>query len=244
MENIFFILGILILFKWVFSLFLISRNFKGSSYVIELVVSVIIFVILYIFKQDIYFAIVFAEIEYLVSKVIVLLSVIALKTIAFKLLISISRKTIISKLICVIFDKKILCYKLKNWQSVNYGPRLKQGMSGMAKRRHRKTQIKFDRNGFPIFKAVYTYRLPIKEWRKSRETHFFKANKELYKQAMKSKKVGKLFSKKEMECFKKGDTPPKYTWHHHQNRGKMQLVLRELHSSVEHIGGYSIWGPK
>lgn len=244
MENIFFILGLLVLFKWVFSLFLISRNFKKTSYLIEVVVSLAIFTVLYIFKKELYFAIVFAEIEYFFSKIVVLVLVLIIKTIAFKLLVSILRKTVISKLICIIFDKKILCYKLRNWQNVNYGPRLKQGIPGMAKRKHRKSQIKFNRNGFPIFKAIYTYHLPIKEWRKSRETHFFKANKELYEKAMKSRRIKKLFTKKEMEYFKKGNTPPKYTWHHHQNRGKMQLVLREIHSSVEHIGGYSIWGPK
>lgn len=244
MKNIFFILGALVLFKWAFSLFLISRNFKKASYLIEVMVSLIIFTILYIFKKELYFAIVFAEIEYFVSKIVVLLIVLIIKTITFKLLVSILRKTVISKLICIIFDKKILCYKLRNWQNVKYGPRLKQGIPGMVKRRHRKSQIRFDRNGFPIFKAVYTYHLPIKEWKKSRETHFLRANKELYKKAMKSRRIKKLFSPKELECLKKGETPRKYTWHHHQNRGKMQLVLREIHSSVEHIGGYSIWGPK
>jgi hypothetical protein len=30
---------------------------------------------------------------------------------------------------------------------------------------------------------------------------------------------------------------PGYTWHHHQEAGRMQLVPREIHETTIHIGG-------
>ncbi|MFZ5553759.1 MAG: HNH endonuclease, partial [Bacteroidota bacterium] len=37
-------------------------------------------------------------------------------------------------------------------------------------------------------------------------------------------------------------TPKGYTWHHHQETGRMQLVDSEIHSQTGHTGGYSMWG--
>jgi hypothetical protein len=37
-------------------------------------------------------------------------------------------------------------------------------------------------------------------------------------------------------------TPPGYSWHHHEDTGRMQLVPSELHGAVGHTGGFSIWG--
>ncbi|MFE4512568.1 HNH endonuclease, partial [Bacillus subtilis] len=39
-----------------------------------------------------------------------------------------------------------------------------------------------------------------------------------------------------------GITPEKYTWHHHQTPGKMELVDRVIHAKTGHTGGYKIWG--
>ena len=36
--------------------------------------------------------------------------------------------------------------------------------------------------------------------------------------------------------------PTGYIWHHHQDFGRMQLVPEDLHRSVGHDGGFSIWG--
>jgi len=37
-------------------------------------------------------------------------------------------------------------------------------------------------------------------------------------------------------------TPKGYTWHHHQDYGRMQLVKTSIHSKTGHTGGWSIWG--
>jgi hypothetical protein len=36
------------------------------------------------------------------------------------------------------------------------------------------------------------------------------------------------------------ETPKGYTWHHHQEKGRMQLVNSEIHSKTGHTGGFSI----
>jgi small nuclear ribonucleoprotein (snRNP)-like protein len=50
------------------------------------------------------------------------------------------------------------------------------------------------------------------------------------------------FTDEQLEQIKNGDTPDGYTWHHHQQPGKMQLVDSEKHMKTGHTGGYSIWG--
>lgn len=37
-------------------------------------------------------------------------------------------------------------------------------------------------------------------------------------------------------------TPPGYSWHHHEETGRMQLVPSEVHGAVGHTGGFSMWG--
>ncbi len=37
-------------------------------------------------------------------------------------------------------------------------------------------------------------------------------------------------------------SPPGFTWHHHQDVGRMQLIDRDFHRWVRHLGGNSLWG--
>jgi A nuclease of the HNH/ENDO VII superfamily with conserved WHH len=36
-------------------------------------------------------------------------------------------------------------------------------------------------------------------------------------------------------------TPKGYTWHHHEDTGRMQLVDTKIHKTTAHTGGYAIW---
>lgn len=36
------------------------------------------------------------------------------------------------------------------------------------------------------------------------------------------------------------ETPKGYTWHHHQDKGRMQLVETEIHAKTGHTGGFSL----
>jgi hypothetical protein len=48
--------------------------------------------------------------------------------------------------------------------------------------------------------------------------------------------------KANLDCVKKGVDPLGYTWHHHQDKGKMQLVKSKVHGAIIHLGGAEIWG--
>lgn len=39
-----------------------------------------------------------------------------------------------------------------------------------------------------------------------------------------------------------GYSPPGYTWHHHKDRGRLQLIDRDVHAAFPHVGGEAIWG--
>lgn len=129
---------------------------------------------------------------------------------------------------------------VKQLNNVKYWPKLKLGHPGMANRTYTKTRVKFDSKGFPIFKSYYTIKLRRKYYHRSRERHFYMANRTLYKEV--SRRMNRKFTSAEMYDFSHGVTPKRYTWHHHQDRGVLELVDTKIHSETPHIGGYSIWG--
>lgn len=51
------------------------------------------------------------------------------------------------------------------------------------------------------------------------------------------------FTAQEIEIFKEGGVPKRFTWHHNQELGLMQLVDRNIHRKTGHDGGFSICGP-
>lgn len=240
MEKIFFILAMFIVLKYVV-LIIILLNEREKS-VVEIILEILIAAFLYIQIKRPLITVGIMLIDFLVTNMILILNIIMLKYIAFEMLVTITNNTFLGKTICIIFNKIRLSKKLNSVLKVNYGPKLKRGLPGMAGKVHKKTKVEFDNNGFPKFKARYTIYLKKEDYGKSREAHFNYANKEVYKKAIDSKLVRKLFTKKELAQMKMGNTPEKYTWHHHQDKGKLQLVSRKIHSEVNHIGGYSIWG--
>ena len=143
--------------------------------------------------------------------------------------------------------KKVSNNKLKilrKFSKVKYWPKLKLGLASMADKRHGVTKVKFDEKGFPKFKSYYTVKLRRRDFKKTREQHFYIANKELYKKIQSNSRIREKFPDQEIKEFSQGRTPKKYTWHHHQDAGVLQLVEYEIHSKTSHIGGYSIWGSK
>ena len=116
------------------------------------------------------------------------------------------------------------------------------GRLELANKSHPKTGIKFDQEGFPIFDSFGDMYLEPEDYLKSRGTHFDRASKDLYQQIMANDELARRFTQEEIELFKKGSVPKRFTWHHHQKPGLMQLVDRRIHRQTGHIGGYSIWG--
>lgn len=112
----------------------------------------------------------------------------------------------------------------------------------LAGKKHPVTGVKFDRQGFPVFDVKASMTLELNQLKSSNATQFKLANAALQKKVSKSiTEMGK-FNKKQLSQIEKGVTPDGYTWHHHQQVGKMQLVNTWEHSKTGHTGGRSIWG--
>ena len=88
--------------------------------------------------------------------------------------------------------------------------------SHLAGKRHPKTGVPFDNDGFPDFS----------DWVIREERIVPTGNPKADIAA-----ANELFQ-----------APPGYTWHHHQDVGRMQLVPYEIHKQTGHTGGASIWG--
>ena len=93
---------------------------------------------------------------------------------------------------------------------------------GLAGKTHPVTGVPFDDNGFPDF-SDHLYQSgpndvtinPIG----SRPSDYAAAN----------------------EAAGYSSTPKGYTWHHHQDTGRMQLVESDIHGDTGHTGGFSLW---
>lgn len=183
--------------------------------------------------------------EYILLKTILVLIIYFAKRFAFFIMVIITHKEKYKKSYKFLIKKKrFLRFQGRVWNKVKYGIRIKKGMPSMVNKRNTKVGVSFDSDGFPKFKAIAEIRLERKYWKKERDAHFYRANKKLYERITKSTKFSKKFNRKEIYTFKKGQTPSKYTWHHHQDAGLLQLVEYDIHSKVRHDGGFSIWGPR
>ena len=223
----------------------LSRCKKKTSYLLEILIS--LFMIASEFckigvKMDL--VIVYFVLEYICAKFTILCFVIILKIFSFYATKSLVNNGLFSKICIAICGKKYLIKIIANFRKLKYGPRLKFGVPAMAGKKHKATGIVFDGLGFPKFKSFYTFKLKRSEYKKDREYHFYHASKALYNDALKNKSLKCKFTDKELKMFKEGKVPPRFTWHHHQDRGVMLLVDYKVHSKVSHIGGFSIWGKK
>jgi hypothetical protein len=64
----------------------------------------------------------------------------------------------------------------------------------MSGKTHLVSGVKFDSEGFPIFDSKYSMKLNVEDYNKSRNTHFSKASKQLYKDILKNDKLRSQFT--------------------------------------------------
>ena len=183
--------------------------------------------------------------EYILAKFLLVLIVYLAKRFAFYVLVVVSHKQK-NKLLYKLLIKRKHFLRMQShiWNKVQYGIRIKKGLPSMVNKRNARTGIYFDKDGFPKFKAIAEIQLERKYWKKDRDAHFYRASKLLYQKIQKSSRLAKKFSRRDIAEFKNGECPSKYTWHHHQDKGVLQLVDSDIHSKVRHNGGFSIWGKK
>ncbi|MEZ6057183.1 MAG: HNH endonuclease [Planctomycetaceae bacterium] len=107
--------------------------------------------------------------------------------------------------------------------------------------------VRADADGFPIFKSeckdvildesLWGNRLP--------KTHNKAANKALYDQIQADPSLQQRLNLSDADVtdlLTSSEAPPGFTWHHHQDSGRMQLVDVTIHGDTPHTGGMSIWG--
>jgi len=98
-------------------------------------------------------------------------------------------------------------------------------------------------HSFPIFKSEFEATLLENLYKASDPEQFAECNKQLKDWCEKNPgKVEKIFSKSQLEEISVGKNPYGYTWHHHEDTGKMQLVDKKIHKETGHNGGKAIWG--
>ncbi|MDG2944687.1 VENN motif pre-toxin domain-containing protein [Exercitatus varius] len=114
----------------------------------------------------------------------------------------------------------------------------------LAGQRHPITGVPFDEKGFPIFDdiAKYDTKLDVVEFKNiSYQEQMKMATKQLYQELGDKGLKIKGFDNEQITAIKNGnDKIPGFTWHHHQDTGRMQLIPEWEHSQTGHIGGNSI----
>lgn len=120
--------------------------------------------------------------------------------------------------------------------------------------RHPITGVKFERKTvedsdgnevtgvFPEFDSDFDAQLPEDLYEASDKDQFAECNKQLKEAVEKDPELAKEFTPEQLEQIKNGDTPDGYTWHHNEEKGKMQLVDSDIHAKTGHTGGKTIWG--
>ncbi len=101
---------------------------------------------------------------------------------------------------------------------------------------------------FPKFDAVFQpdESLPQSQWKiGNREHHFAWCREQLARAVEERPALAAQFTAKERQLIAARKPLPDYTWHHHQQPGRMQLVPSDKHSAgmhgVSHTGGYALW---
>ena len=141
--------------------------------------------------------------------------------------------------------------------------KLKTKNEALANKKHPETGVPYSKKVvdlfgskiegvFPKFHAVFEPKtMPKSLWGaggNKYSTQFDYCNEQL-KSAIKNDPVlASQFSAIQLRQIEAGKTPAGYTWHHHQEPGRMQLVKTEDHDKTiggaPHTGGNSIWGNK
>ncbi|WP_144488637.1 HNH endonuclease [Bacillus nitratireducens] len=112
----------------------------------------------------------------------------------------------------------------------------------VSKSNGKEYKVTYDKNGHPIFNDQFDTTLPESKYLSSDSEQFTFCNKDLFDKAMKDPELKSKFTVEELELFKEGKKPSNYTWHHHQDIGKMQLVDYFEHEAAKHTGGRAYWG--
>ncbi len=115
----------------------------------------------------------------------------------------------------------------------------------LAGSRHPTTGVPFDARGFPIFDEHVVFETRVTESLRSgiSVSHMKEGTRHLRQLIRQGKFNSEKFTVAELEAVLQGKARiPNYTWHHHQEAGRMQLMKRVPHRETGHKGGMNTWG--
>lgn len=94
----------------------------------------------------------------------------------------------------------------------------------------------------PEFDSTFNAQLPENLYQATDSKQFSECNAQLKKAIKKDPQLKDKFTSEQLEQIENNDTPDGYTWHHHEEKGKMELVDSSIHNKTGHTGGKAIWG--
>jgi hypothetical protein len=137
------------------------------------------------------------------------------------------------------YADKVIGSRPWKWSDLKKGatPKDRKAIRDLARKNKLIPIIKVDKNRFPAFPAKYikddTTSLPKKLWDSTDSKQFTWLNNDL------ASRNPDYDSK--TQTFKSDPDKKKYTWHHHQDDGRMQLVEFGIHNNTSHDGGRTTW---
>jgi hypothetical protein len=110
-----------------------------------------------------------------------------------------------------------------------------------------KHAVRFDGDGFPEFETQFEILLDNSHiGTGDRVAHFKAANQALFEAIQKDPSLARILGLPPETISRLpslSKAPEGYSWHHHQDVGRMQLVHGDAHRlSIPHTGGMAIWG--
>lgn len=125
---------------------------------------------------------------------------------------------------------------------------------GLEGQNHPETGVPYERkvvemdNGekvegvFPQFESKLDVQLPEELEQASDNKQFAECNRQLKEKCENDPEFRSQFTEDQLDDIEHGQTPEGYTWHHSEEKGKMQLVDYDTHMRTGHTGGRNIWG--
>ncbi|WP_323703497.1 polymorphic toxin-type HINT domain-containing protein [Mammaliicoccus sp. Dog046] len=104
---------------------------------------------------------------------------------------------------------------------------------------------RFNAIGFPVFEPphkVATVQLDPSLYVATGGKQMREASMELFENLDANPEIYKLFSDTEISNLSEGIWPNRFSWHHHEVSGRMELVDYKFHKENKHTGGVAIWG--
>jgi RHS repeat-associated protein len=115
---------------------------------------------------------------------------------------------------------------------------------GLAGTRH-PAGIVFDQRGFPIFDDIAAFETRLGRQLSSvadPAAHMRASTRALREAIARGEADVSRFSGQQLAAIQRGSRNiPGYTWHHHQDLGRMQLIPTPVHRQVGHVGGMEMW---